>query len=494
MRGTELPFWDYYGSTVISQETVRLTPPTAQRVGGLWNQKKVQRDAWDVELEFRAGGGGRVGAEGFAMWFVDPKSTEGNQDDQSVFGFRNKWTGLAIVFDTYDNDNDRTNPSIAAWLNDGTQVFDHDADGGNAVLKLGQCSSNYRNPYRNSKLRVTYENGMLTVDIDALVTDNYVTCFGPVPVKLPQGYRFGFTAKTGSLYDFHDLYSFVFNSREEKEDKRKDDDDKKKKDDDDDDDKKKKKKKKDKKIQLDANGDAIADKDGKGDAPADEVDNGKGDDAAASAAAADDDDKSADDADRKKPKRLRVLDNIEQLEAKRDLQAAAAAQATATAGGVAVGLSLDDIRGAVQAELKGQFGEMRSELLQQLTKSLAAQLTPLAEAVNKLHANVQQVAQKSGEPHPLEDDIKQLHAAVQQVAARDVEGTVESLRRDVRGIQDLSQRSSEEVLKKQMDLHAKVEASSTFGFWSYFVFFQAFFAVAFVLWKMQRDSAQKKLF
>ena len=39
VRGTDLPFWDYGGSTVISQETIRLTPPEADRVGFLWNQK-----------------------------------------------------------------------------------------------------------------------------------------------------------------------------------------------------------------------------------------------------------------------------------------------------------------------------------------------------------------------------------------------------------------------------------------------------------------------
>jgi len=132
--------------------------------------------------------------------------------------------------------------------------------------------------------------------------------------------------------------------------------------------------------------------------------------------------------------------------------------------------------------------------MQLITKTMAAQLSPLSDSVNKLQQQVQQLSAKSNEPHPLEDDIQRLHAQVQQVANKDIEGTVESLRRDVRDIQDISQRSSEEVLKKQSDLHAKVESSSSFGFWSYFAFFQVCFAVAFVLWKMQRDSAAKKMF
>jgi hypothetical protein len=487
-----LPFWDYYGSTVISQESVRLTPASANRVGGLWNQKRLFRDSWDIELDFRVGGGGRIGAEGLALWLVAPNSTEGAQDDQSVFGFRNKWTGVAIFLDSYDNDGDKANPTVSAWLNDGTGQWLHDADGGNAVPKLGSCSANYRNPYRNSKLRVVYDNGQLSVEVDALSTESYAPCFGPLPVKLPKGFRLGLTAKTGPLYDFHDIYSFSLSSRNY--DDPKDDADKAKKPAD----ASVKKPKKKKAATDDAAAAAAATDDddaAAGDAKPDAADAGSGgggDDDARKAAAA------------PPKKRVRVLDSIEEAEATRAIEEKlvapqpppppASGDAPVGGGGGGGGASIAEIRSALQAELQREFGSMRSELLQQLTKSVSAQLTPLAEAVNTLHANVQQVADKSGAPSPLEADIKQLHAAVQQVAARDVEGTVESLRRDVRGIQDLSQRSSEEVLKKQMDLHAKVEASSSFGFWSYFLFFQAFFAIAFVLWKMQRDSAMKKVF
>ena len=31
VRGTDLPFWDYGGSAVISQESLRLTPASANR-------------------------------------------------------------------------------------------------------------------------------------------------------------------------------------------------------------------------------------------------------------------------------------------------------------------------------------------------------------------------------------------------------------------------------------------------------------------------------
>jgi hypothetical protein len=73
-------------------------------------------------------------------------------------------------------------------------------DGGSQMNALGACTSVYRNPYRNSKARISYLDGQLSVEIDALYTGSYVSCFGPVPVALPTGYRFGLSAKTGPIY------------------------------------------------------------------------------------------------------------------------------------------------------------------------------------------------------------------------------------------------------------------------------------------------------
>ncbi len=52
-----------------------------------------------MELEFRIGGGGKLGADGMALWYTKETKIEGG-----VFGNTDKWTGLAIIFDTFDND------------------------------------------------------------------------------------------------------------------------------------------------------------------------------------------------------------------------------------------------------------------------------------------------------------------------------------------------------------------------------------------------------
>lgn len=42
-----------------------------------------------------------------------------------MFGSSDRWNGLAVIFDSFDNDNKHNNPYIMAVINDGTKVFDH---------------------------------------------------------------------------------------------------------------------------------------------------------------------------------------------------------------------------------------------------------------------------------------------------------------------------------------------------------------------------------
>lgn len=62
-----------------------------------------------------------VGASGQAFWFTQNRG----QYDGQVFGSSDKWNGLGVIFDSFDNDNKHNNPYIMAVLNDGTREFDH---------------------------------------------------------------------------------------------------------------------------------------------------------------------------------------------------------------------------------------------------------------------------------------------------------------------------------------------------------------------------------
>jgi len=55
--------------------------------------------AWEVVLEFEIGGGGARGADGMAFWYTQEMKQEG-----IALGGPARFTGMALFFDTFDND------------------------------------------------------------------------------------------------------------------------------------------------------------------------------------------------------------------------------------------------------------------------------------------------------------------------------------------------------------------------------------------------------
>lgn len=141
--------------------------------------------------------GGRQGADGLAFWYVRDAEREG-----SVYGNHDKWEGLGVFIDTFDNNGRGAGPSVLAVLNDGTKEYDHAADG--ESLSLGRCTAAVRNQPKHSLIRITYDSKELRVDLDA-GGGGWRSCF-TAPMSLPVGYHFGVTAATGGLADTHDLF------------------------------------------------------------------------------------------------------------------------------------------------------------------------------------------------------------------------------------------------------------------------------------------------
>jgi hypothetical protein len=56
-----------------------------------------------------------------AFWYTQSKGAY----DGEVFGSSDKWVGLGLFFDSFDNDGKHNNPYIMAVLNDGTKQFAH---------------------------------------------------------------------------------------------------------------------------------------------------------------------------------------------------------------------------------------------------------------------------------------------------------------------------------------------------------------------------------
>jgi hypothetical protein len=198
-------YWVYGAAAVVAEDYVRLTPAAGSKTGRLWNSVRMEMADWSVDMEFSIGGGGRLGADGLALWYAAESNSDG-----PVFGSKDEWTGIAIVVDTFDNDAARDNPEVAVLLNDGTQKYDAATEG--AALRIGagtNCKgAALRNTGRTSMLRVRYQASRLTVSLDPQNNGGWQQCV-EAQIGLPRGYYIGVSAATGGLYDNHDVYGIA---------------------------------------------------------------------------------------------------------------------------------------------------------------------------------------------------------------------------------------------------------------------------------------------
>ncbi|ALC43458.1 ergic53 [Drosophila busckii] len=204
-----VPFWEYGGNAIASAESVRVAPSLRSQKGAIWTKSQTSFDWWDVEIVFRVTGRGRIGADGLAFWYT----TEKGDYNGPVFGSSDRWNGLGIMFDSFDNDNKHNNPYISAVLNDGTKQYDHANDG--TTQLLSGCLRDFRNKPFPTRARIEYYNNVLTVLIHNGMSNNnddYEMCLRADGVHLPKNGYFGISAATGGLADDHDVFHFLTTS------------------------------------------------------------------------------------------------------------------------------------------------------------------------------------------------------------------------------------------------------------------------------------------
>jgi mannose-binding lectin 1 len=204
-----VPFWEYGGNAIASSENVRIAPSLRSQKGAIWTKTPTNIDWWEVDIAFRVTGRGRVGADGLAFWYTQSKGAY----DGEVFGSSDKWVGLGLFFDSFDNDGKHNNPYIMAVLNDGTKQFAHQLDGSTQLL--AGCLRDFRNKPFPTRAKIEYYQNILTVLFHNGMTNNeqdYEVCFRAESVFLPQNGYFGLSAATGGLADDHDVIHFLTNS------------------------------------------------------------------------------------------------------------------------------------------------------------------------------------------------------------------------------------------------------------------------------------------
>lgn len=106
--GMTVPYWDYTGSVMFTQNYVRLTPDEQSMAGAVWNQLPCFSRNWEIILNFKVAGKGKdLFGDGFAFWYAKERMVPG-----PVFGSKDYFSGLAIIVDTYSNHNGPHNVCI----------------------------------------------------------------------------------------------------------------------------------------------------------------------------------------------------------------------------------------------------------------------------------------------------------------------------------------------------------------------------------------------
>ncbi|XP_064599814.1 vesicular integral-membrane protein VIP36-like [Liolophura sinensis] len=199
-----VPLWDFYGSTMVTNNFIRLTSDRQSQQGSIWNSLPCFIRNWELHVHFKVHGSGKsLFGDGFAIWYTRDRMQPG-----PVFGSKDFFSGLAIFMDTYSNHNgphQHTHPYISAMVSNGTVHYDHDQDG--TLTQLNGCESSFRNKDVETFIAVRYHDNTLKVSTDIEGNGEWKECFTSTGVKLPTGYFFGISAATGELADNHDIIS-----------------------------------------------------------------------------------------------------------------------------------------------------------------------------------------------------------------------------------------------------------------------------------------------
>lgn len=222
-------YWNFGGSTVVTRKLIRLTPDTQDRRGWLWNEYPIESENWEMEFHFEAYSNPHFGGDGFGFFIMsgdqDPTfSTEPDFLNGPIFGMKSDFQGVGVMFDVYDNDNKRNNPSVFVLDNmQGDREFNHDNDyeddmekttpehvpghvgSDDTAYRAHKCVADFRNSGKSNKALVKYLHKVMHVYIDSQEGEGYKFCLAVEMNHSFVDYHFAFAAATGQVADIHDL-------------------------------------------------------------------------------------------------------------------------------------------------------------------------------------------------------------------------------------------------------------------------------------------------
>ncbi|KAG1056019.1 hypothetical protein G6F46_001139 [Rhizopus delemar] len=203
-------WFDFAGDTIINtNQHIRLTSMRQSQSGYLWSRMPLVSDNFEVEFEFKVeGSSGHLYGDGFAMWLTKQRMLPG-----PVFGSVDRFDGLGIFFDTYDNERSHrhTFPYVSAMLNNGMQSYNNDKDGSDT--ELAGCEADFRMRGIPTRAKLVYHKAnYIQLELQWKHEDEWELCFKKHDITLPEHMYLGFSAHTGEVTDNHDIISVVTRS------------------------------------------------------------------------------------------------------------------------------------------------------------------------------------------------------------------------------------------------------------------------------------------
>ncbi|CAC9465572.1 putative lectin [Leishmania infantum JPCM5] len=200
----EIPHWVISGTSVITDEYVRLTADQKSQTGHLWNTEPLDMDAFEVVVGFRVyrpmGG---FGADGFGVWVAQPPRFDG-----PLFGRPSTFNGFGVLFDSYDNDNRRDNPMVSLVYNDGSNTKHFDPERDFMGDSVASCVFDFREiPEPNmATMRMVYFKGELQVYLSRNSEATETECLKVTRLPMPEGKVYlSLSAQTGGVSEIHDI-------------------------------------------------------------------------------------------------------------------------------------------------------------------------------------------------------------------------------------------------------------------------------------------------
>jgi len=222
--------WDLGGSAVAHRSFVRLTAESQGSKGWLTSHQPLTLPEWTAMLELRASGNSpHLYGDGLAIWLTKAA----DHIEGPVFGREDKWNGLGLFFDTFqnvDHSHHHKHPYIYAMTNDGTKPYIPDAETNADNDRSKQalpgahensgCSYEFRyaedredvSVLNHTRVHMVYRNKILKMRLQqtsAGVHKEWFQCIDMKDVDVPNPAFFGISSATGDLVDNHDIVQFV---------------------------------------------------------------------------------------------------------------------------------------------------------------------------------------------------------------------------------------------------------------------------------------------